>query len=81
VILNFSIVKTDASGKLGEDTNYAELNDKKIRRAIIFREEGKSNVDIFKSTLEKIGFQVHLIELQYLLPTLQKSITSHFIFS
>lgn len=71
-------MQTDAQGKLGQ-SNYGDLDDKKIRRAIIFLKQCDSRVEKLKSALEKFGFQVHLIDLQHLLLTLEKSTNAHSI--
>jgi hypothetical protein len=77
VILNFSKTKKDAIG-YHQQWDYAELDDKKIRRSIIFCNEGDLRVEYLKSALDKCGFQVHLIDPQHLLTTLEKSDISNF---
>jgi hypothetical protein len=71
LILNFSKSKQDVIEH--SEGNSAELDDTKIRRAIIFCKEGEWRILKLKSALETCGFIVHLIDLQYLLLTLQKS--------
>lgn len=79
IFVKFSKTKKDGQGNYLH-ANYAELDDDKIRRAVIFRKEGDLRVLKLKSALEKIGFRVHLIELQHIHLTLEKSTISVDIF-
>ena len=75
--LNFSNYKEDSLGRQGE-RNYAELGGSRKRRSIIFHNESDSREKDLSSGLEKCGFQVHHLELQYLVVTLEKSIMDQF---